>query len=422
MTAKVLVVCANAWDDEGLAHPRVAARAAYVHAGRELLEDPSLLDAIAFDPFRYARRLGDLARRERVDGVVGTGDYPGCMLAALVAADVGLRAPRPHDVVALSHKVESRAIQRAVVPEATPAYTTIDPAAPHPGAVGFPIFVKPVKGTMSIRARLARDEAELREALRFGLREAVRGRLLMRPFDRMLRRLRPAAAPAHFFIGEQPLRGDQVTVDGFVSRGRVVVMGVVDSVMYPGTNSFLRFDHPSRLAPDVVRRMKDTAERLVAGSGFDDGCFNVEMFHDPQTGRISIIEVNPRMSYQFADLYEKVDGATTYEVQIALALGEDPPWRAGGGRWRYATSFVLRRFADARVVRVPDARDLAALRARCDDVVVKTTCVPGLRLSDLDQDVGSYRYGIVNLGGDTPAELDEKWAAAKALLPYEFVD
>jgi hypothetical protein len=137
----VLVVCANAWDDEGLAHPRVASRASFVHAGRELLEEASLLDAVSFDPFRYARGLVDLARRARVDGVIGTGDYPGCMLASLVAAELGLRAPSPHDVVALSHKAESRAIQLATVPEATPAFTTIDPAAPHPGAVGFPIFV-----------------------------------------------------------------------------------------------------------------------------------------------------------------------------------------------------------------------------------------------------------------------------------------
>ncbi|HET9352502.1 MAG TPA: 4-hydroxy-3-methylbut-2-enyl diphosphate reductase, partial [Sphingomicrobium sp.] len=52
---------------------------------------------------------------------------------------------------------------------------------------------------------------------------------------------------------------------------------------------------------------------------------------------------------------------------------------------------------------------VAALKRRFPEAVVKITCEAGKRLSDLDQDVGSYRYGIVNLGGRTAAELDEKW-------------
>ena len=40
--------------------------------------------------------------------------------------------------------------------------------------------------------------------------------------------------------------------------------------------------------------------------------FNIEMMYDAATDRIGIIEINPRMASQFADLYEKVDGTNSY--------------------------------------------------------------------------------------------------------------
>src|SRR5205085_1876155 len=83
-----------------------------------------------------------------------------------------------------------------------------------------------------------------RRALRFTLRERVEKLLLLKPFAQLVRAY-DGRVPAHFFIAEAPLFGAQVTVDGFVQGGRATIMGVVDSVMYPGTISFERFEYPS---------------------------------------------------------------------------------------------------------------------------------------------------------------------------------
>jgi hypothetical protein len=48
------------------------------------------------------------------------------------------------------------------------------------------------------------------------------------------------------------------------------------------------------------------------------------------------------------------------------------------------------------------------------------TCEVGKRLGELDQDVGSFRYGIVNLGAASRAELDRKWAEVQTMLPFTF--
>jgi biotin carboxylase len=308
-----------------------------------------------------------------------------------------------------------------VVPEATPPFEPLDPRARrHAPRLAYPFFVKPVKGTMSIRARMVEHPGELRAALTLGLRERLEKLLLLRPYGQLLARYSDGEVPAHWFIAEGPLRGVQVTVDGFVQHGRAVVMGVVDSVMYPGTMSFARFEYPSRLPAAVQQRMSDIARRLVEGAGFDASCFNIEMFWDEARDAIHVIEINPRMSYQFGDLYARVDGTHTYAIQLALATGTPAPWRRGAGRAAAAASLVLRRFADARVVRVPGPADIARVADRFPGTTVKVLCETGKRLSQYDQDVGSYRYGIVNMDAPSREELLARWDEARRMLPFEF--
>lgn len=419
---RVLVICPNIWDTENLARPSIRRNFELSFCGEELLETPGLFAALRFDVLRYIRAIVESHRGSDLAGVLGTGDYPGCMIAAETSKALGLPAPDPRDVLLLSHKFYSREIQRSIVPDATPSFVAIDPSGkPRAGdPPSYPLFIKPVKGTMSIRARAVNGPEDLPEAVHLSLRERILAHVLLRPFQQMLRAYGDGEIPGHFFIGERLLCGEQVTVDGFVDGSRAVIMGVVDSVMYPGTASFRRFEYPSRLPTSVRSRMAEIATRVVEGSGFRHGCFNIEMFHEPTTGAIHIIEINPRMSYQFADLYEKVDGTNTYDVQLALATGQTIAWRSGGGEHAAAASFVMRRFQDAEVLSVPSAADIAAVARRFPGTTVKILCRAGERLSDHDQDVASYRYGIVNMGAPAPDELLRRYEEVERLLPFAF--
>lgn len=415
---RVLVVCPGAWDRDALARPAVAADHDVVFAGDELVSGVTAWRALTFDVFSWVRRTA--ARHRGVDGVIGTGDYPGCMLAAGIAEELGLPGPRARSVVVLSHKHYSREIQRAVVPDATPRFEPLDPFSDaEPESLRYPYFLEPVKGTMSIRARLVASREERRRLLRFALRERVQKTLLLKPFQQLLDRHTDGRVPAHYFIAESPLSGEQVTVDGFVQDGAVTIMGVVDSLLYPGTQSFERFQYPSRLPHDVQERMCALVRTLVAKSGLDQSCFNVELFYEPKTGAVHVIEVNPRMSYQFGDLYERVDGVHTYELQMRIALGQPARWAAGRGRDRVAASFVMRRFSDARVLAVPGQEAIADLRARYPGTTVKILCAQGDRLSEHDQDVGSFRYAIVNMGAQSEEELHARYAEARRTLHFE---
>jgi biotin carboxylase len=308
-----------------------------------------------------------------------------------------------------------------VVPDGTPPFEAIDPLnwSADP-ALGYPLFVKPVKGTMSIRAQLVRDRQELKNALAFRFRERIRGHVLLRPFQQLLDAYSDRRVAAHCFVGERPLHGQQVTVDGFVQDGRTTIIGIVDSVMYPGTTSFQRFDYPSCLPSDVQRRMAQLSSRLIGGSGLNNSLFNIELFYNPEQDLVSIIELNPRMSYQFADLYQRVDGKNPFEVQLEIAMGAAVRWQPGAGPDRAAASFVMRRFANAQVVSVPSSFEVEPLKLLHPGLIVQVLCRPGARLSDYDQDVGSFRYAIINLSARSVDELHARYQHVVQALPFRF--
>jgi len=417
---RVLILCPGVWDEEALARPGVAQRYELVREGAELAEDPAQVGGQPFELDAWVSSTVQRHRRARIDGVVGTGDYPGCMLAAAVAQALGCPAPRFAAVVDLSHKFHSREIQQRLVPEATPRCAAYDPWSCPAPPMAFPFFTKPVKGTMSIRARLVGTEAEFAEAVRFSAHERTERERLLAPFAQMLQRAGGERVPATWFVAESPLRGQQVTVDGFVQGGRATIQGIVGSVMYPGTHSFQRFEYPSRLGASTQQRMRELVARLMEGSGFDHSCFNVELFWDTARESIHVIEVNPRMSYQFADLYERVDGTNTFDVQLALATGETVRWHPRAGRHAAASSFALRRFRDARVRAVPSPAALARMAERFPGLRVKILCHAGQRLSELDQDPQSFRYGIANLSADSADALAADWAQVESALRFDF--
>jgi hypothetical protein len=134
--------------------------------------------------------------------------------------------------------------------------------------------------------------------------------------------------------------------------------------------------------------------------------------YDRETGRIAIIEINPRMASQFADLYEKVDGTNSYQVLLDIAEGRAPAFARRQGRYAFAASCVLRSFVDCHVEAVPSDANVQRL-AGLYPVRIEMHATPGRMLSDELHDGQSYRYGIVNLGGRDLADVLQKFAACR---------
>jgi len=276
------------------------------------------------------------------------------------------------------------------------------------------VFVKPVKSFFSIGAQRIDSAAELTELKhRWGELDDF-----FLPLERLLEREARIEVGGGRLIAEGLLEGDQVTIEGYVIGGEVNTLGVVDSIFFPGTLAFSRFEYPSALPDGVQGRMADIARRVMRGIGFDNGLFNIEMMYDARRDRIAIIEINPRMASQFADLYEKVDGTNAYEILVDIGTGVRPTPKRRRGPYQYAASWVLRTFQDCLVAALPSAEQIEELERCYPDLRVELHATAGRKLSDELQDGASFRYGIVNLGGSSRTEVLQRLEDCRARLGF----
>ncbi|MBX3459744.1 MAG: ATP-grasp domain-containing protein [Planctomycetes bacterium] len=391
---KVLVVMPTMWDlrEFDACRPK--------WQGRFSIEYGTPADEDTRYDFDIAGYIETCASRQDIAGVFSSSDYPGATVAASIAQRAKLPGPDPRCLLRTSHKLVSRTVQAQAAPEATPKFCAVDPDnLMFPPEIGFPCFVKPVKGAFSLFSKSVNNINELRTHLSRPEVEEFRHGFMV-PFNNMWRQHGGDEVDGRWFIAEEVLTGAQVTVEGFVTDAEPTVIGVVDSEFYPGTNSFSRFVYPSSLPARAQSRMSEIARRVITALGLKRCFFNIEMCWDGSNARI--IEVNPRMCGQFGDLYQKVDGCNTYQVALELVTGGDAKWKKGKGEFGYAASVPLRLFAPAVVKAAPDAARVQEIEQRHKGALVWPEIAAGQMVNDfVFEDGNSFRYCVFNIGADT---------------------
>ena len=368
------------------------------------------LKNVFFNLDAWVKKITPNFAKQKYDGIIGIQDYPASLVASALGEALNLKVPRVDVMISLHNKFLSRQIQKSVAPEAVPPFALVDlkqidtknPPLP------YPFFLKPVKGLSSIKAQVIRNKDDFIKASRLSASEKLASHIFARPLDSLMKSRSNEAISSQLYIAEGLLQGVQVTVDGLSQNGKTQILGVVDSVMYEGTNSFESFQYPSRLPEGVQKRMSIIASKVMTASGFDHSLFNVEMFYDQKTDKISIIEINPRMAYQFADLYEKVDGINLYNLQSQLATGEvvNVPHRQG--QYKVAASFVPRVLKGQSLVALPSNEVINQFKSKNQDVRVRVIAKEGLASLSLFQDVESQRIAFFNIGSQSYNEMRKR--------------
>jgi hypothetical protein len=374
--------------------------------------------ASALDILSLIEATIDRYKQSEIAGVTSAVGYPGMPVASIIAERLGLAGAKVERVLRCEHKYYSRVAQQALLPSATPPFQILPPTGLDGDTldIPFPLFLKPVKSCFSINAQKIFSLPEFRRVAA----ESLLPQGFLRPFNDLLKAHTDYEFDASYLLAETLLEGAQVSLEGYVFGGRVHILGIIDSVMFPGTISFERFVYPSRLPAEVQAGMSRIAEAFIGGIGYDNALFNMELIYNPTTREIHIIEVNPKIASQFPDLFEKVDGMSSYAPLLQIALGEEPAFPRRHGAFKLAASCVLRTFADKRVVGVPSVEQLAQLARIFPDVKVEIAVAVGDLLSDIMQDGKSFRYGLINIGANSMAELDAKLAFCKSSLDFRF--
>jgi len=384
-------------------------------------------DLRPFRRFIYPARMGQpidmatliqeviaCADEHSLDAIVANEDYISCMLASIASYHLGLPAPSIEAILICQHKYHARIAQQASIPEAVPTFCAINKTNMHNQELSFPFFVKPTKSFFSIGAQAIHTLQELQQTID----QLIPPKPFLEPLAWCLKEYTDLDPAMDYLVAEELLEGIQTTVDGFVYKGTVTIRGVVDSVMYPGTNSFARFDYPSHLPSHIQKRMITLTERFLNSIGFENGMFNIEYFYNPATDRISIIEINPRMASQFADLYQKVDGVNSYSILVDIAANQQPEI-CNKGNYQAASIFVLRLPEDHYVHALPTKDEMKKVEQLFPETLIDILAPIGSTLSACLQDGLMYRYACIHIGGKDQQDLQDRFEQIMHILSFD---
>ncbi|WNO52910.1 ATP-grasp domain-containing protein [Stakelama saccharophila] len=360
------------------------------------------------------------------DGILNYWDFPGACLGPMLAKRNGLPGPSLESVATLEHKYWARREMEKVIPEASTRYCAVDPFADDPRSqvdLKYPYWIKPFVSHSSYLGFKISGEEDFNTAIQ-AIREGIG--LFGDPFNEFLDKVDMPEdlknIGGRHCIAEESIAADaQVTLEGYAFDGDVVVYGAVDSVREGGAgSSFSRYEYPSALPSELIERMSETTKRYLRHVGLDNSAFNVEFFWDRESDRISLLEVNTRLSKSHAPLFRDVDGRSHQKIGLDLALGRRPQFQKGAGDWPYAAKFMVRLFQDGKIKRVPSATEIHHMQTRYPEAMVQVLVEEGQRLSHLAfQDSYSFEVADIFIGGRSNEELVDKYTDMMDCLPFE---
>jgi biotin carboxylase len=405
----LVVLFPNERDKLELMSPRYRSQFQIHFDGFDLHRFPDNARLATFNVHRYIDKLVRRCEKLKPDAVFSTDEQFGALIAAIVAKRLGLPGTNPQAILDTQHKWLARKIQQRVVPHATPAFSHFSYEIDNAEQAGlpFPFFVKPVKATWSVLARRVDSFAELRQHLSFHPLEKFIIKRLVKPFNDVLRENGVNDVDAHHLIAEELIDGHLVTLEGYAKDGEIHHLGITDSIMFPQTYAFKRFEYPSHLSPSVQKRMQAIASKVMQATGFNFGLFNMELYYREEFDDIKIVEINPRLARQFCDMHEKVDGRNTFDLLLALHLDQPIPEKTAP-QYGCAASFVFRDFSGKALPAGPTDSELNWLKQTYPDARLLVYPKQGASLAREIKWLGSYRYAVLNLGGTDRDDLMQR--------------
>ena len=328
-----------------------------------------------------------LADAERVDGIVAPGiDWP-VLVAARVAARLGLPHPISPDtaVLATSKLRQRERLDAAGVPQ--PRWRLTKAA----DGIGLPCVVKPVDRQGQRGLSVVRAEHELPAAVELAVREARGGAALV----------------------EELVVGPELTVNGFSRGGRFEALTVTDRVVAepPAFGVALAHVWPAERGADAAAAV---AQAAVEALGIAEGPSYTQVRLGPQGARV--IEVAARLGGGHdAELSELALAVDLNGLTLSAALGDPledvrPRPSAGGAcvRFLVAPEGELRSIEGVEEARcLPGIADVRIYRR------------PGFVFGPLRR--GADRAGAVLASGASRDEALERSLRAAVLVRFDVV-
>jgi carbamoyl-phosphate synthase large subunit len=287
-----------------------------------IMTDPGMADATYIEPLDV-ETLTEIIRKERPDALLpNLGGQTGLNLSSELAKKGVLDAYGVR-VIGVNLDAIKRGEDRETFKETmtrigietarSEIATTLDQAMAAGSRIGFPLVIRPAYTMGGTGGGFAYNVEELEAIVTRGL----------------------AASPVSQVLVEESVLGWEELELEVVrdAKGQKITVCFIENVDAMGVHTGDSFCTAPMLtiAPELQARLQEYSYRIVDAIEVIGGT-NVQFAHDPKTGRVVVIEINPRTSRSSA-LASKATGFPIALVSSMLAAGltldEIPYWRDG---------------------------------------------------------------------------------------------
>ena len=287
-----------------------------------IMTDPGMADVTYIEPLNL-ETMTEIIRKERPDALLpNLGGQSGLNLASELArsgalAEYGVRVigvsvdaiERGEDRLAFKETMRRLGID---MPASDIAHT-VDEAEAIAAKLGFPVVIRPAYTLGGTGGGMVYNLEELRTVASRGLSASLVGQILVE----------------ESVLGWEELELEVVRD----AKNQMITVCFIENVDAMGIHTGDSYCTAPMLTidPDLQKILQEYSYRIVEAIEVIGGT-NIQFAHDPKTGRVVVIEINPRTSRSSA-LASKATGFPIAFVSSLLAggltLDEIPYWREG---------------------------------------------------------------------------------------------
>lgn len=261
----------------------------------------------------------NVAKKEKIDGILAYASDPAAPTAAYVAEQLGLPTNPFNSVHILCNKDKFRIFlkENGFNAPTSKGYSdkNIDISI-----FSLPVIIKPVDSSGSKGATVLRDWNKLDEACDFAFSYSRSHRIIIEEY---------IEKKHEYLIGG----------DVFVYNGKIILWGLLNCHRDMSVNSLVPVgkSYPLLIEKKDELEVQNTLQRLIDTLGIQFGSVNVELIID-KSGRVWPIDVGPRAGgNMIPDLLGLIFGVDVVEMAVLTSMGENIKNEVHKGTPFYAT-------------------------------------------------------------------------------------